>query len=677
VLAATSLLPLLILSVPWKSLTVQSGDDSPLGIFLTKATGHFVHALGFLTALWIALDPGFSPRHLGLGVPMLSYYYLSALAGGYCAGYFLLLGSRGRKFLPRLGARWIYVMLAAMPLVLVWRNLGQIRFTNGPAVSEFMAQLHADLPAGRSVVLSEDTQELGLLRAELAARRFDKEGLLLETPSLVSAQYHIFMARQFKTRWPVATPTNGAGTVGPLKMLNLVSAFAAREPVVYLHPSSGLFFERFTERPWGSIHYLMPRVAKDGVGRTLDGGIVATNEQIWQQRWTNTLQILAEQTKEKPPYGPSWASALLRALRLGREPNLTAGVLGAAYSKSLDYWGVQMQRLERWPEAGVWFRRALELNPGNLSARVNAEYNQRCQRGDRRRLDAAATGKEFENLFNRSRNWAEILDRGGPVDEPTCLFEVGRVYLAGRNNHQAARELARCVELAPRWPEPKLWLGLSYLDLRDFVNALRVTDSIDASDPPRDGGGLAQLLMCRTTALQGLGRTNEAVACIEGFVQQYKEQGDVLRRAAALFEQNLQFRKELTVLDELLQREPRDLELLAKKGWAELQLARYGAAAATLTTVLSLAQSNEEARLHRAMARLGNGQLEAAREDYEQLLKGTAYVPNALYGLGTVAWREHDTNTAIRLYEQCLSNAMPRSPQFALAVERLRQLKSK
>ena len=64
ILALTSLLPILVLSIRWKSLTVQSSDDSRLGVFLTKATGHSLHGLFFVIALWIGLDPDFSPRNL-------------------------------------------------------------------------------------------------------------------------------------------------------------------------------------------------------------------------------------------------------------------------------------------------------------------------------------------------------------------------------------------------------------------------------------------------------------------------------------------------------------------------------------------------------------------------------------------------------------------------------------
>src|SRR6266404_720178 len=44
-LALLSLLPLMVLSIRWKSHTVQFGDDTRIGVFLTKGTAHFLHAL--------------------------------------------------------------------------------------------------------------------------------------------------------------------------------------------------------------------------------------------------------------------------------------------------------------------------------------------------------------------------------------------------------------------------------------------------------------------------------------------------------------------------------------------------------------------------------------------------------------------------------------------------------
>jgi hypothetical protein len=46
----------------------------------------------------------------------------------------------------------------------------------------------------------------------------------------------------------------------------------------------------------------------------------------------------------------------------------------------------------------------------------------------------------------------------------------------------------------------------------------------------------------------------------------------------------------------------------------------------------------------------------------------------ALFGLGAIAWRKHETNAAVNYYEQYLSNAIPGSTQFKIASQRLQEL---
>jgi tetratricopeptide (TPR) repeat protein len=132
--------------------------------------------------------------------------------------------------------------------------------------------------------------------------------------------------------------------------------------------------------------------------------------------------------------------------------------------------------------------------------------------------------------------------------------------------------------------------------------------------------------------------------------------------------------QQLAAIEELLKREPNRPEWLSQKGLAELQLSRYDSAIATFTAALSLAPTDENARLSRAIARLGANQLDAARDDYQQLLKSRTCSANALFGLGTVAWRKQETNAAITFYRQYLTNAITGSPQVAVATTRLREL---
>ena len=678
-LTLASLVPLLILSIRWKSHTVKLGDDTRLGVFLTKTTGHLLHGLVLAASLWIALDPGFSPRHLGLRAPMLTFYYVSALALGYCAGYLLLIGS-GNATAPRFArapACAVGALMAAVPLALLARNLDSILTTNGPALHEFARQLYADLPPGKCVVLSEDARQLTLLRAELGNQRPDKDPILLDTLSLPLTQYHRFMAGHFKSRWPAVPPTNALGVLGPLQVLDLIRGFAAREPVVYLHPSSGLLCEPFVDEPHGLVHHLAPCPAGDLPDPKMAGSVADANDLMWLERWTNSLINLAQLTKTKSESQPEWIKSLRAALRFVTEQNPTASVLGAVYSKSLDDWGVELQRQGRWIEAGTWFQRALELNPGNLAARINLLYNQHYRHGDKARLDPGMVERQFQDLFGKYDNWPEVLTVGGPVDEPTFLLRTGRVMQRSGNDRQAARAFARCAELAPDWPAAQLWLAGSCLRFGEFARALELSDRIQAFSGRMEGNALVDLLGCRVTALRSLGRTNEAAGCIESYVGKYWKQDEVVSGAADLYAETGQWTEAMRLIDELLKRDPNQTGLLAKKGFAQLQLLQYDAAVATLTQVLAATPADEEARLHRAAASLAAGQLEAARGDYEELLQSTVHAQPAVFGLGGIAWRQHDTNAALQFYQQYLSNGIPESAQYRLASERVKQLKYK
>ncbi len=689
VLALTCWLPLLFISIRWNPQQPHSGDDNPVTTFLAKATFRFMHVAFLALSLWLALDPPVSPRNLGAGAPLLASYFLSALVIGYCSGYLLLVGSvpigklshfrrspRGQQLVASLTVAGFWLLLLAVPAALLWRNLGQIRITNGPAVRAFAQQLYQGLPPGKSIVLSEDPIPLLLVQAELAAGRHEKDPLLLDMNSLVWGQYHIIRARQFKSRWPLLPPTNGLQVIEPANVVPLLSRFSAREQVVYLHPSFGYAFELFAARPNGAVQYLVPRPG-GALGQPLDSRVAAACEQYWQDSWSRTLRTLADQASRKPVAPALPAGKLAARLHLAPEQNRTAAYLAAAYAKALNEWGVQMQRLGRWNEAGLWFERALALQPENLAARINLQFNESRGRGTPQRLDLEAVQKEFLHLFGRHRRWEGVMSEDGPVDEPTFLFETARVLLAGSRPRQAIREFARCADLAPDWLAPKLWLAQAHITARDFGSAVRLTHELEVAGLPQDESSLAQFLFCRATALQGLGQTNEATACIQNLLARHPEKPEVLATAAQLYLQARQYQAALAVLEGLLAREPANPELLSNKALAEMELSRYDAAIATLNSALALAPSNQIVRLNRAIANLRAGNLDAAQADYQLLLPTAPDSYKVLFGLAEVAWRRQDTNAAIQFYQKCLAHSIPASADHKLVAGRLRQLKGK
>ncbi len=671
----TALLPALLFAMRWRSHTVQFGDDTPVGIFLVKATGHGVHGLFLLASLWIALNPAFSSRGMEQGLALSPYYYVWALVTGYGAGYFLWLKTHRPPRRPsKLPVYGLAVIIGVMSLLLLWKNAGHVWLGNRSALRQFARQTCDDLPAGKSVVLTEDPLQLLLVRAELAARGRDQDVLLVETPALVLPRYHQFMARRQAARWPDVLSTNRTASVGPSQLLSLVSQLAAREPVFYLHPSSGFFLETFSAESHGSLYRLVPRAGEEAMDPALPEPAFATQQQFWQQLWTNQLAARAEQFARTRRNSDRWSASLGKRLRLAKSPNATGAFLGAAYSKSLNHWGVQARQAGHDPEATEWFRRALALNPDNLAARINLAYAVRCQQGDRSRLSLEWTRQEFPELWEHYDRWLEVPSRNGPVDEPTFLLLTARSLLAARCPRQAAEGFARCAALSPDWVAPRLWLAQSYNLARNFDAALKLTDAIEPARSGLKAPALAQLLLCRTLSLRGLGRTNEAAAYLGQFVAGHHAHSAVLNTAATLHAADGQFTQELELRELLLQHDPGNSEWRLKKGLAELRLTRYDPAIATFTQVLAVAPDDRNARLLRAVANLGAGRLEAAKADYRELLKRPDTSQRALFGLGGIAWREQDTNAVITYYQQFLSNSAALSPQFNLATERLRQL---
>ena len=685
-LALTFLLPLLFIAIRWKSQKTQLGERNKFGLLASKMVFRFVHVFLLGAFTWLALDLPLSPRKVGTGLALLTYYYLGALVAGYCAGYCLLVASgrmknksqlsRAVKYLAKLNATGVFIFLGVLPLLLFWRNLGPIRATNGPGVRELATQLYLHLPAGPSVVLSDDNRQLLLLQAELGAHGHDKDAILLNPRLLASGAYQDYMAARFPARWPAPPPGDRFDPTDPIRQRQLLSSFAAREPVVYLHPAFGFCFEFFADQPEGLLRRLTLRPAKSASVPSLDDQSVAANEKYWQDLWASTLATLAKQTRNLPIASFLAADELVDGLQLRPERNFTSAMLGSIYSKALNAWAITLQRLGRWKEAGVWLRRAADLKPDNLSAQINLLYNERWQSGDKSRLNQDKVEDQFRPQFEKYRNWEGALRDNGLVDEPTFLFEAARVLATGGYPRQAVTEFRRCVELAPDWLEPKLWLAQTWVALQDFEQALRVTESVPVI-PAQNQTSQAQLMFSRAVSLQGLGRTNEANACIERFVSQQQGQTEVLSTAAQLYLRTMQFGPALAILDRLVVRETNSPELLSNKALAELQLSRPEAAAQTLTKALALAPSNHMVRLNRAIAYLRARQLDAAGQDFQMVLVASPNSAPALSGLGEIAWRKKDTNAALRFYGQYLATGVAKGPEFKLVSERFAQLGGK
>lgn len=670
-LALTGALPFLLLAVRWRSHSVQLADDTHTGIFITKATGHFIHALFFVTALWLTLNPLFTPRQTEINAALLVYHYAWALVAGYGIGYLLLFHQPRDRKRP---ARWPVIgaiaVLVAWPVLLIGKNFSEVRLTNSSALKEFAGQLYEDLPPGKIMALSDEPWLLPLLRAELADRDDRKAPLLIDTRRLAASDYRARLARQYGARWPEAATTNHA-FLTPGQMAALATQLAAQEPLVYLHPSSGLFYEAFTGQPHGWVQYLTRRAS---VESPAPAAVAPEIQQLWQQRWTATLQNRSRQFAANRQQAARWATPMWKPLHLSSQANETATLLGGLYAKTLNQWGVQLRRAGSADAAQEWFERALALAPDNLAARINQADILRAQTGDSNRLTLDWARETFPDLIAQYQTWPEVISRNGPVDAPTFLLFSGALYLQSACLYQARECFTRSMTLAPGWPAPRLGTAQTLNVLGDFAAADALCLELLRQENSLRPRALGQLLPTRAAALWRLGQTNAALEFIETFTTRHQDVTPVVSAATDLYATLGVFPAELKWSERLTQRNPKQAEGWIKKGRAELHAENYVAAQSTLTRALELQPASTEARLFRAVAALQTGQLETARADYQELLKHPEQQRQALFGLGTVAWQQQDTNAILQYYQAFLSNNAAQSPQTIMATQRLKAL---
>jgi tetratricopeptide (TPR) repeat protein len=652
---------------------VQLADDTRHGVFFTKLSGHVIHALFLITALWLTLQPVFTPYQLSINLPLLVYHYPWALVVGYGTAYLLVFGLRRANRSPvRWPARTAIGLLGVLPILLLWKNWGDLRLTNGPALRELAHQLYADLPAGNTTVLSDDPRFILLARAAQTKSRSGKNPRLVDTRMLPVADYHQWLRRENPGRWPTL-PSSVTNAVSAPMIVHALTHVATNEPVVYLHPSSGLFFERFDATPRGWAQHLYFRAGAPAM-KTDFADLAA----LWEQRWTNCLARQAEQIAAARRRQVFWSRPSLKALKLAGRDNETVQFLAAAYAKMLNHFGVELARHGDSEAAARWYERAIAFHPDNVAAGINREFAHRRQSGDSNRLTLEWIKEILAGSLASTGNWAELVSRNGPVDEPTTLLHVGRMYLTAGNPQQALDRFVRCSELAPDWTAPKLaqaqCLNAIGRPAEAAVKTAEIIGSGAADTLP--GMALAQLLQVRAVALRRLGQTNEAAAFIAEFTTKHEAKDEVVSTAADLYSAAGQFEAELQWRSRLVQRDPKRIDWLTAKAHAELRADQYGMALKTLDAVLILDPGNTSARLSRGIAALGVDQVDTARRDFQTLLQNSEHVASALFGLGGVAWRQRDTNAVIGYYEAFLTNRVAASQQTALATQRLNEVRN-
>jgi tetratricopeptide (TPR) repeat protein len=609
-LSLTSFLPVFVIAIKWAS---YFGDSSRIGIFLATFTFHVVHALFLLACLWVAFDPPVSPRHVAYGIPLLPLYYLGALSIGYFAGYFLLVfGSRPPKERHRPPAviqcvNWavvgsIWCLAISVPVFLVWINLPQIRAvqTADAAFVKLSALTGQALPERNAVVFSDDFLRLSMLEI-LPGNAVGKGNLFIDTGLLkhdsryirqLEREYPAFNLAGYLTNWNPEPPFR--------EVLHLIQKLGEKHDIYYIHPSFGFYFERFYLEPHGPVYQMKLFDTNTWQKPPPTDKQIADNEAFWQKAAGTELPVITNLLGEPRRAVSPLLQAFMDNCHLSVETNSTAVMLGTFYARSIDYWGVELERAGHLQEAATCFAQALQFNPESIAAQVNSKFNETLRTGKKITIEQPAAVRDE---FGKFRSWTDLLTSDGPFDDPSFCFELGVTFAAGENYQmgtpaprraanylQAIHEFERVHALVPDYPDAIYWLCQLFLRF---------------------------------------GRQSQA----------------------------------LPLAQELLKQNPADPKALYYEAVALMQLKSYDKALVPLNHLLAAQTNNYSALMERAISHLELEHYDAAKADYETLAKVAPNYYQIDYGLQEVAFHQKDTNAAIKYIQLYLTNYYQSFPQ--------------
>jgi len=442
-----------------------------------------------------------------------------------------------------------------------------------------------------------------------------------------------------------------------------------------LHPSFGYYFEQFCLEPHGLVYKLNTLPNDTLRPPPPDKNLIAANEAFWAQaEATAFTPIFRAVTPADVNVTKSFGEKLLDRFHVAREPNPNATIAGTFYSRGLDFWGVQLQRTGDLTNAAAHFETAQKLNPDNVVAQINLDFNRSLQAGQAVPVDLT---KATTDQFGKYSSWNDVLNANGPFDETSFTFKNGAILASGGNRSQAVEAFERVRQLAPDNLAARLWLAQLYL-------ASHLPDrALDALHEPMtqpeqfslNATNSAQLGIFTAAAYFQKDNNARGIQLIETEISRQPTNDTLLITAVQIYLQRKLFTNAMTIIDRKLQTAPDDPTWLFGKGLTSIQIKAYDNAIAALTHLLSIQTNNNDALFNRAVAYLQSDQLDAARADYTKLGETFTNSYQIAYGLGEIAWRKHETNEAIKNYEAYLTTANTNSAEATNIIGRLKALK--
>jgi tetratricopeptide (TPR) repeat protein len=703
ILSLATLLPILLMSIRWSS---NFGDTSKTGKAFLKYFFYLVYLVIFTTCVWLMFDPKFSPRQvfptLGLPAPALTLYYLTALSIGYFSGYFLLVFSknapstrrerRPETALPE-ALMWLAPVIVTGTIAFTALGIGLLAYKNVPIVRTInddtllkYAQFTAkNLPPNGAILLADGDQLNSfapaqsirpfLIQAELTREGRTKKYPVVDTQQLNWVPYFQFLHQRYPDYWPEFFKTNDSRPVSPLSILGILNVLSKSNNICYLNPSFGYYFEEFYQEPRGMVYTMKTLPADTLLPPPLDKKLVAENNDFWSNVTESvSTPIINALSGPDPDRHINAADWLLLHLHIVPESNQNAIYIGTVYSRDLDYWGVQLQRRGELDLAATNFAAALNLNPNNISAGINLDFNGKLRSKTVVKVDPNRVNPD---QFGKSSNWSQLLNANGPLDEPSFLF-YDAMLLANANHffRQATEPFTRIRNLDPDNLETRLQLAQIFIFNRLTDRAIEALHD-PLTEPNRFGltdNNSVGLNILASAAYFQKNDNARAGELLELEMKRHPDDESLRTAGVQAYMLHALYPEALRIINHQLQKTPDDPKWLFGKGYAELQSSNYVQAATTLSRVLTIQTNDPTARFNRALAYLAAKNLDGARGDYLELQNTYTNSYQVAFGLGEIAWQQQQTNEAIRNYQIYLANARTNTAEATNVLTRLREL---
>ncbi len=686
--AVYALLPLVLLGIRWPS---GFGDQSPVGSVFANGAAILLHAGLLAFCIYIAFDPPISPRiegakyrAAGYNYVFLPCYFLGALIVGYYSGFLLLVFSKGsgrNRKPPTMPAALNYpvaILVCGSALFVVgalaYRNFPRIKEFSSPSLQDYTKGLIASLPEKPAVVLSDEPVTLHAVRALLGRPASDKY-LFVESTALDKPGYHRFLARQSANDWPRMAVEKDAGSIAPQQVMQWLSAMGQKAELIYLHPSFGYFFETYYLEPRKLVFTLKPYPPGAADTPLPNAALIAQQAAAWNSL-TDTLNGLKSTVKTQPED------------RAERVQDATLYV-ASFYSRSLNWWGVELQRAGRFEDAARYFEEAVALNPDNAAALLNRDANALWRNGQQR---LGSMNTEQQEKLALYRGMEALLMACGPVDVPEFNAQFSQTLVQAGLYRQASHVVRRALAYAPK--EPMFELALAKVELFGGNNddALALIASLKPRAQNADPS--TQIDIARVEAFAQNARTNfpEAKRILEDAVRRFPEHNEShkslsqlhvdhaqkLNEAGKAAEASVEMTNAIRVIENQLKLQPQNAAARFDYGWLLLSVKDFDGATTQFTKVLELQKDNSAALLNRAIANFQARRIDAAKRDYQDMLtRFTTTDFRVYYGLGEIAFQQNDWKAARDNYQQYLRYAPPNAAEAKLIRARLDEVKKK